>query len=247
VQVTKQCDGGVSSVSGYCPADLYSDDDARMAHALRMLLESPQNNFRLFVQGEVCDGAAVSDGALHAAVGGCMQPALRNSVAASRRVDVGADASVAVFLDTVRFALRRTCVLQAVLALQQLDAAGIQHVAGVFDAVMAECGGDASAFMAAVRADAMVRWRASLLRVASSTHNPRRVVCPAAALRCPSGLPHRDDPQGLLAAHRVCVGASSGQHRRVSVAEHRVVSAAAGVARRRPRCRGDVQRPRRRR
>jgi hypothetical protein len=40
-------------VSGYCPLDLYSGEPARVAKALWAMADSPQNNFRLFVDGNL--------------------------------------------------------------------------------------------------------------------------------------------------------------------------------------------------
>jgi hypothetical protein len=44
-------------VSGFCPLDLYSHEEARVARALWALADSPQNNFRLFVDGRLAYAA----------------------------------------------------------------------------------------------------------------------------------------------------------------------------------------------
>jgi inositol-pentakisphosphate 2-kinase len=41
----------VSAVAGYCPLDLYSGDKGRILHALKSLLDYPDNNLRVFLDG----------------------------------------------------------------------------------------------------------------------------------------------------------------------------------------------------
>ncbi|XP_043209747.1 inositol-pentakisphosphate 2-kinase-like [Amphibalanus amphitrite] len=49
--------GTVQQVSGYCPLDLFSGEFDRFDRALRSLLDSPQNNLRVFLDGEFVYGA----------------------------------------------------------------------------------------------------------------------------------------------------------------------------------------------
>jgi len=49
--------GTVQNVSSYCPLDLFSGQFARFDRALRALLECPQNNLRVFRDGEFLFGA----------------------------------------------------------------------------------------------------------------------------------------------------------------------------------------------
>ncbi|KFM63239.1 Inositol-pentakisphosphate 2-kinase, partial [Stegodyphus mimosarum] len=48
MQQYKVKQGVISEKSGYCPTDLYSGCPIRMRHSLKMLLKTPQNNFRIF-------------------------------------------------------------------------------------------------------------------------------------------------------------------------------------------------------
>lgn len=52
-QYYKRHIGQVQSPSQYCPLDLYSGDEARMMQALTALLASPQNNLRIFKEGQL--------------------------------------------------------------------------------------------------------------------------------------------------------------------------------------------------
>eukprot|EP00090_Calanus_glacialis_P039047 TRINITY_DN68005_c0_g1_i1.p1 TRINITY_DN68005_c0_g1~~TRINITY_DN68005_c0_g1_i1.p1 ORF type:complete len:422 (+),score=106.99 TRINITY_DN68005_c0_g1_i1:84-1349(+) len=52
-QYYKRHIGLVTSPSQYCPLDLYSGEQGRMVQALEALLESPQNNLRIFKDGEL--------------------------------------------------------------------------------------------------------------------------------------------------------------------------------------------------
>ncbi|KAG0239199.1 inositol-pentakisphosphate 2-kinase [Mortierella sp. GBAus27b] len=47
----KVVSGKEKSLSNYCPIDLFSDDEALVQKALEALLQTPQNNMRLFVEG----------------------------------------------------------------------------------------------------------------------------------------------------------------------------------------------------
>ena len=49
--------GTVQHVSGYCPLDLFSGEFGRFDRSLRALLDNPQNNLRVFVDGEFVYGA----------------------------------------------------------------------------------------------------------------------------------------------------------------------------------------------
>ena len=53
--------GAVSSLSQYCPMDLFSGDPARMLAALRALTASPQNNLRLLADGELLAPAETAE------------------------------------------------------------------------------------------------------------------------------------------------------------------------------------------
>jgi inositol-pentakisphosphate 2-kinase len=57
----KYSKGTLSSISSYCPLDLYSGDASRMKRALKYLSECNQNNFRCFINGKMVDFYSVSD------------------------------------------------------------------------------------------------------------------------------------------------------------------------------------------
>lgn len=43
----------IKSVSGYCPIDLFSGDARRMNRAVKGLIENPQNNLKIFLDGKM--------------------------------------------------------------------------------------------------------------------------------------------------------------------------------------------------
>lgn len=53
-QQLKIKDGLVCKQSLYCPLDLFSGSHVRMKNALLSLIRSPQNNFRIFYDGDIC-------------------------------------------------------------------------------------------------------------------------------------------------------------------------------------------------
>jgi len=55
-QYYKQLMGQVTRPSMYCPLDLYSGNQARMFQAISALMDSPQNNLRIFKDGELLHG-----------------------------------------------------------------------------------------------------------------------------------------------------------------------------------------------
>ncbi|XP_059613515.1 inositol-pentakisphosphate 2-kinase [Phlebotomus argentipes] len=52
----------IKRVSNYCPIDLFSGDRDRMLRALRGLVETPQNNFRMWRAGQLIYGDAMDAG-----------------------------------------------------------------------------------------------------------------------------------------------------------------------------------------
>ncbi|XP_072025460.1 inositol-pentakisphosphate 2-kinase-like [Amphiura filiformis] len=57
LQHLKIKEGTWSEISKYCPIDLFSGHPVRMKYALNQLLENPQNNLRIFKNGELLYGA----------------------------------------------------------------------------------------------------------------------------------------------------------------------------------------------
>ena len=51
-QKLKESQSKISAVSRYCPTDLFSGDADCLNFALDALLENPQNNCKIFVDGE---------------------------------------------------------------------------------------------------------------------------------------------------------------------------------------------------
>lgn len=52
-QFLKLQNGQIHNVSGYCPLDFFSGDKMRMKHALLSLVHNPQNNFKIFKNGNI--------------------------------------------------------------------------------------------------------------------------------------------------------------------------------------------------
>uniref|UniRef100_A0A1L8DLX9 Inositol-pentakisphosphate 2-kinase n=1 Tax=Nyssomyia neivai TaxID=330878 RepID=A0A1L8DLX9_9DIPT len=52
----------IKRVSNYCPIDLFSGDRDRMLTALRGLVETPQNNFRMWRSGQLIFGDGINNG-----------------------------------------------------------------------------------------------------------------------------------------------------------------------------------------
>lgn len=53
-QMLKVAKGEVDEQSYYCPTDLFSKSEKRITKALNFLLQNPQNNFKIFYQGNLC-------------------------------------------------------------------------------------------------------------------------------------------------------------------------------------------------
>ena len=53
-QKLKLQEGKINAASRYCPSDLFSGDFASMEFALKALMENPQNNLRMFLNGKTC-------------------------------------------------------------------------------------------------------------------------------------------------------------------------------------------------
>eukprot|EP00026_Physarum_polycephalum_P006403 Phypoly_transcript_06445.p1 GENE.Phypoly_transcript_06445~~Phypoly_transcript_06445.p1 ORF type:complete len:423 (+),score=75.46 Phypoly_transcript_06445:494-1762(+) len=53
-QHLKILQGSIHHISEYCPQDLYSGDPVRIRKALRALLAHPQNNLKVYCDGELC-------------------------------------------------------------------------------------------------------------------------------------------------------------------------------------------------
>lgn len=52
-QFLKLQNGQIKNISEYCPLDLFSGDKMRMRHALLSLVNNPQNNFKIFKDGNI--------------------------------------------------------------------------------------------------------------------------------------------------------------------------------------------------
>ena len=53
-QHLKLKEGVIKGISDYCPLDLFSGDLTRIHKALYSLLHSPQNNLKVYIDGDLC-------------------------------------------------------------------------------------------------------------------------------------------------------------------------------------------------
>eukprot|EP00741_Cyanophora_paradoxa_P009738 tig00001628_g9435.t1 len=124
--------GGAPPDGGYCPLQLFSGHPGPMQEALAALLASPQNNFRVFADGELVYGEDAQDG------GAALERAAR---ALLGERSCGAD-PVGAFLAAVAAALRASGVLDRVKALQELDRLDVEAARGLYEAHSAEAGAE---------------------------------------------------------------------------------------------------------
>lgn len=104
-QVLKLHDGEIDRVSRYCPLDLFSGDRQRTRIALESLIQDPQNNFRIFVDGIVVDAAELM------------------------QIDLDADTLIETLSDTI---LSRQHVLKILQFLQMQDIRDIENLYPIF-------------------------------------------------------------------------------------------------------------------
>lgn len=118
-QALKLAQGKVSQLSSYDPLDLFSGKEERVTAALKALLRKPQNNFRLFR-----DGQAHSFSGTESPEG---QEELAHTLAgwASEAAEA---AAAAILLPLLTQILQREEVLRNILRMQQLDAHDIEGV-----------------------------------------------------------------------------------------------------------------------
>ncbi len=112
--------------------DLYSGDPVRVADALRCLIDTPQNNLRVFACGNIVfpesvqhTAATVSHSALVASMAAF--------VPGKRLLPLSEAQLLECFVCCTKAAILHSRVLDAVLAVQRRDAVGITRVAAAFE------------------------------------------------------------------------------------------------------------------
>lgn len=155
-QYLKLCRGDVQRPSGYCPLDLFSGRRERVRRAIRALLRDPQNNLKIFLDG---DSLVARDdgfgGAAKEALGSVqrfcalVEGALLGDYEGGRDVPVdGWDASdddseeedrstasgaVPPSCDFDAVPMPRHCVLHEILTMQQMQTTGFVAVCSEYD------------------------------------------------------------------------------------------------------------------
>jgi inositol-pentakisphosphate 2-kinase len=109
--------GAGCEMSMYCPMALYSEDPSIVKQALYGLLQTPQNNFRLFVNGLHVDGPATGCGSA------CCSPWVCNALAAVSGLVVGSTSgprpcSAQLLVDTLTQVLMADGILQKLRSVQ---------------------------------------------------------------------------------------------------------------------------------
>jgi hypothetical protein len=128
-------------VSRYCPLDLYSCEEQRMLAALHALVKSPQNNLRLFVNGQLaCSGEDCGGDSsdqrrfLHT-----LEAELRRHAPFS---DLASTAAATDLLcsTVVRVLLAESALLRRLQAAQSADGGGLAHAWSVYERLAQEAG-----------------------------------------------------------------------------------------------------------
>ncbi|XP_042906492.1 inositol-pentakisphosphate 2-kinase isoform X2 [Parasteatoda tepidariorum] len=150
-QIYKMRVDGVSPKSSYCPTDLFSGCPKRMQHALKMLLQTPQNNLRIFKDQKIiysnekrCDLEETLCGFFNDSKYSCVDALIKLVIAvllnpisckpkeifeALNECDILTCANAhPECIESGFHVLPRDCVLQRVLNLQLLDKLDIQTV-----------------------------------------------------------------------------------------------------------------------
>uniref|UniRef100_A0A2H8TVW4 Inositol-pentakisphosphate 2-kinase n=1 Tax=Melanaphis sacchari TaxID=742174 RepID=A0A2H8TVW4_9HEMI len=147
-QYLKLCRGDVRRSSGYCPLDMFSGRRERVRRAIRALLRDPQNNLKIFLDGDPV--AAPDDGfegAATEAVGdvprfcSLVAGALLGDFEDGGRDDPAADGGQedrgAGTCDFRAVPMPRHCVLHEILTMQRMQTAGFAAVCSEYDGLRA--------------------------------------------------------------------------------------------------------------
>ncbi|XP_026816575.1 inositol-pentakisphosphate 2-kinase-like isoform X1 [Rhopalosiphum maidis] len=152
-QYLKLCRGDVRRPSGYCPLDMFSGRRERVRRSVRALLRDPQNNLKLFLDGEplVAPDDGFGDAASEAlgdvprfcalvagALLGDYEDGGRNAPVMDGRDDtdtgrITAAASGALPCDFRAVPMPRHCVLHEILTMQRMQTAGFAAVCSEYD------------------------------------------------------------------------------------------------------------------
>ncbi|KAK6115318.1 hypothetical protein DH2020_007587 [Rehmannia glutinosa] len=134
-QVLKLHQGQISQISKYDPLDLFSGSKDRVQKAIKSMFLTPQNNFRVFLNGSLIFGGM--DGAVDSP--SCMDnQALQNGL---KRVIVANDGMhTKYFMELVAETVLKSGLLNQLLEVQKLDAFDIEGaIHAYYDIVSQPC------------------------------------------------------------------------------------------------------------
>lgn len=129
LQHLKLQQGKAKAISKYSPLDLFSGSDERIIKALVDLFETPQNNVRVFLEGEQVFGAPADGQSIDEEVSSLEEKLAAVSVAPEGE-------RVSVFQRLVASALNKSKALDQLLRVQKLDTYDIEGAILAYDKFM---------------------------------------------------------------------------------------------------------------
>ena len=137
--------GKISKPSEYCPLDLFSGDLVRMRRALHGLVDSPQNNFRIFRNGQLVWGEGFNANDLEDVLAEWFSNENSDEFNKNKSLDAmirliceallrpaPQNPSVAGKSSTIESALPQNSVLERILSMQSLNSHCIEFVYGIY-------------------------------------------------------------------------------------------------------------------